>query len=358
MKQPEFSVDLAAVRHNVRAWLGWLAGRELWPVVKSNAYGLGLVKISRACIEEGAQRLCVVDIAEARELRESGIREPIVQVWATPPEEYEEALSLRAIVTIEDERGAQELSRVAINKGTVAVAHVAIETGTGWSGVPAHRAALFANSVRALPGIRWEGAWTHIAGRDQMLAQVEAFNVAVEHLRNFGLPVPLDHVAATAPTLWGAGGSAARIGIGLYGASPGGPARNLPLRTALSLRAAVVSVKEFDRPTALGYGGTSIARAGEAVATLRLGYADGMPRSLAVGGVVRLKDERCPIVGAIGMNFTMVKIPYGVTVRPGDIALVIGDEDGVRIDEMAQRAGSIPHQLVTSFAALSARPSV
>ena len=358
MKRPEFSLDLAAVRHNVRAWLGWLAGRELWPVVKSNAYGLGLITVSRACLEEGAQRLCVVDIAEARELRENGIREPIVHVWATPPEEFEDALSLRTIVTIENERGAQELSRVAVMKGTVATAHVAIETGTGWSGVPAHRATMFANAVRALPGIRWEGAWTHIAGRDQMLAQVEAFNAALEQLRNFGLPVPFDHVAATAPAQWGAGGSAVRIGIGLYGASPGGPARNLPLRTALSLRTAVLSVKEFDRPTALGYGGTSIARPGEAVATLRLGYADGMPRSLAVGGMVRINGERCPIVGAIGMNFTMVKIPFGLTVRPGDTALVIGDEDGIRIDEVAQRAGTIPHQLVTSFAALSARPSV
>ena len=352
------TVDLDAVRHNVRAWLSWLAGRELWPVVKSRAYGLGLVAISRACVEAGAQRLCVVDIAEAQELREHDIKLPLVHIWATPPEEFEDALRLRTAVTIEDEQSARELSKVAIRNGIVAVAHVAIETDTGWSGIPAQRAAMFANAVRTLPGIRWEGVWTHIAGRDQMPSQLDVFTKAVEHLRGFGLPVPIEHVAATAPALWGAGGNAVRVGIGLYGSSSGGHVRNLSLRTALWLRAVVLSVKEYDRATALGYGGTGIARPGETIATLRLGYADGLPRALAVGGLVRLKGERCTIVGAIGMNFTMVRVPFGVTVRPGDIALVMGDEDGVRIDEVAQRAGSIPHQLVTSFAALSARPSV
>jgi len=351
VKTPELTLDLDAVRHNVRAWLGWLSGRELWAVVKSRAYGLGLADVSRACVEAGAQRLCVVDLADARELRESGVRAPVVQVWTTPPEEFEDALRLDTVVTVEDERGARELSKAAVGKGVVAAAHVAVETGTGWSGVPPYKAAQFASSVRALPGIRWEGVWTHIAGRDQLHAQLDAFKSAVTQLRTFGLAVPIEHVAATAPALWGAGGNAARIGIGLYGSSLGVSARGLSLRTALSLRAAVMYVKEFDRPTALGYGGTSVARPGEPIATLRLGYADGLPRSLAVGGIVLIKGERCPVVGAIGMNFTMVKVPFGVTVHPGDVALVLGDADGVRIDEVAQRAGTIPHQLVTSLSA-------
>jgi alanine racemase len=208
-----------------------------------------------------------------------------------------------------------------------------------------------------MSGVRWEGAWTHIASREQMLAQVDLFNTAVAAMRHTGLPVPIEHIAATAPTLWGAGGQAVRIGVGLYGASPGGPARGLNLRNALTLRAAVLYVKQFQQATALGYGGTSIARPGESIATLRLGYADGVPRTLS-GGQVRIKGERCAIVGAIGMNFAMVKVPYGVTVEPGDEALVLGDEDGVRIDEVAQRAGTIPHQLITSLAALSAHPPV
>jgi alanine racemase len=353
LKPPQLTLDFDALRHNVRMWLGYLAGRELWAVVKSNAYGLGLVRVSRACVEAGAQRLCVIDMQEARELREAEIMAPILHIWATPIDELEDAVKLNVGVTIENVQAAKELSRISVGLGRVAVAHVAVETGTGWSGIPSNQGAAFAAAVRTLPGVRWEGAWTHIASHEQMLSQVDLFNTAVEMMRHVGLPVPMEHVAATAPTLWGAGGQAVRIGVGLYGASPGGPVRNLNLRNALSLRATVLSVKQFAQATPLGYGGASIAKPGESIATLRLGYADGLPRSLSVGGLVRIKGERCPIVGAIGMNFAMVKIPYGITVRPGDEALALGDEDGVRINEVAQRAGTIPHQLITSLAALS-----
>jgi alanine racemase len=358
LKPPELRLDINALKHNVRMWLGFLAGRELWAVVKSDAYGMGLVRVARACVEAGAQRLCVVDMQEAHALREAEIMAPILHVWTTPIEELEDAVKLNVGVTIENVEAAKELSRIAVGLGRVAVAHVAVETGTGWSGIPANRAPSFAGAVRALPGVRWEGAWTHIASREQMLAQVDLFDNAVGAMRQAGMPVHLEHIAATAPTLWGAGGQAVRIGVGLYGASPGGPSRSLSLRNAISLRATVLYVKQFEQATPLGYGGASVAKPGESIATLRLGYADGLPRSLSVGGQVRINGERCPIVGAIGMNFTMVKVAYGVTVRPGDEALVLGEEDGVRIDEVAQRAGTIPHQLITSLAALSARPPV
>ncbi|MBV8082643.1 MAG: alanine racemase [Candidatus Eremiobacteraeota bacterium] len=358
MRQPRFELSLDILRHNVRAWLGYLAGRELWAVVKSDAYGLGLGRVAPVCIEAGAQRLCVVDMSEALELRALGITAPIVHVWATPADELEQAVRNDVIVTIEDVGVAKDLSRIAVSMGKIAVAHVAVETGTGWSGIPSSRGAAFANAVNALPGVRWEGAWTHIASREQMLAQLDQFYTAVDAMRAHGLPVPMDHVAATAPTLWGVGGQAARIGVGLYGGHPGATVRGLPLRTAVSLHATVLYTKQFEQATSLGYGGASIAKPGECIVTLRLGYADGLPRSLAVGGQIIVSGERCPIVGAIGMNFTMIRVPYGVTVRQGDEALVLGDAPGVALDEVAGRAGTIPHQLITSLSALSARPSV
>lgn len=358
MNQPRFELNLDIVRHNVRTWISYLAGKELWAVVKSNAYGLGLERVARACVDSGAQRLCVVDLSEALELRALGITAPIVHIWATPVEELEQAIKNDVIVTIEDVGIAKELSRLAVGLGKIAVAHVAVDTGTGWSGIPSSRGAGFANAVNTLAGVRWEGAWTHIASREQMLAQLDQFYNAVDAMRAHGLPVPMDHVAATAPTLWGVGGQAARIGIGLYGAHPGGPVGGLQLRTAVSLHATVLYAKQFEQATSLGYGGTSIAKPGECIVTLRLGYADGLPRSLAVGGQIRLGEEKCSIVGAIGMNFTMIRVPYGVTVRPGDEVLVVGDAPGVTLDEVANRAGTIPHQLITSLSALSARPSV
>ncbi len=358
MRGPLLELKLDAVRRNVRAWLSYLAGRELWAVVKSNAYGLGLVSVARACVEAGAQRLCVVDMQEAVQLCDAGIAVPIVHVWATPIEELETAARLNVVATIEDERGAKELSRIGAERGKPAVAHVAIETGTGWSGVPANKIAQFASAVQGLHGITWEGAWTHIAGHDSMPAQVSAFDAAVSALRVSGLKIPIEHIASTGPALWGAGGSAVRIGVGLYGSSLGRSHPQLALQTALTLKATVAYVKRFDRPTALGYGGAAVAKAGEGVATLRLGYADGLPRAFSLGGNAIVAGERCAIVGAIGMNFTMVKVPFGTEVKPGDEAIVLAEQDGVRLDEVAQRANTIPHQLITSLAALSARGNV
>jgi alanine racemase len=317
-----------------------------------------LVPVARACLEAGAQRLCVVDMQEAVLLCEAGIEAPIVHVWATPPDELETAVSHNIIATIEDEQGARALSRLGAERNMPAMAHVAIETGTGWSGVPVGKVPHFASAVQGLMGIDWDGVWTHVAGRDSMPMQLSTFEAAVSGLRVSGLKIPHEHVASTGPTLWGAGGNAARIGIGLYGSTVGQPHPTLNLKTAVTLRSQVAYVKRFDRPTSLGYGGQSVAQPGEAIATLRLGYADGLPRTLSLGGSAYIRGARCPIVGAIGMNFTMVRIPDTVGVLPGDEAIALGDIEGVRLDEVAQRANMIPHQVVTSLAALSARASV
>jgi alanine racemase len=354
---PRLSFDTDALKHNVAAWRRVLGTRELWPVLKSDAYGMGLERVAQACVEAGVPRLCVIDIGEARRLRAAGVNLPIVQVTATTADEIDEAVQLRVIASIEDEQSARRLSRAAGEHGSVATAHIAVETGTGWSGVPYARAATFATMVGGLPGLRWEGAWTHISGREKMDSQTDRFAIALAAMRAAGLPLPMDHIASTAPTLWGAAGAASRIGIGLYGSTFGGSSHGLGLRTALHVTAPVVYVREFERETPLGYGSASVAQAGESIATLRIGYSDGLPRALSVGGRVRLGDELCPIVGSIGMNFTMVKLSYAAAVKLGDEALVIGDAEGVRLDEVANRAGTIPHQLLTSLAVLSSGAS-
>jgi alanine racemase len=94
-----------------------------------------------------------------------------------------------------------------------------------------------------------------------------------------------------------------------------------------------------------------VAQPDESIATLRIGYADGLPKSLAGGsGVVAIGDALCPIAGAIGMNMTMVRVPAGASAAPGHLGVLLGDRDGVRIDDVAAAAGSIPHALLTSLA--------
>lgn len=340
-------MKLDAIRHNVQTWRAFLNDRPLWAVVKCDAYRMGMVQIARAAIEAGAQRLCVVEIFEASELRAAGVHVPIVHVAATPSDDFETALKAGVAVSVGDPKRASELSKLAKKLGVRACVHVAIETGTGWWGIPSADAAAFAKAVAGLDNIEWEGAWTHIAGRDSMAAQMEHFRSAIAALRASGLAVPVVHAASTGPSLWGCREGAVRIGIGLYGSWLGNDGAPEGLQTACEVRAPVYAVRTFTEPTPLGYGGTYVAMPGQTIATLRIGYGEGLPKTLAGRGFAILAGSRCPIVGAIGMNFTMVAVPPNVDVDSREEALLVGEVPGVRLDEVAAAAQSIPHNVLT-----------
>ena len=350
MIQPRCALHLDAVQHNVARWRRYVGEREVWAVVKSEAYGCGSVAVARASLAGGAARLVVFDVGEAQPLRAAGIQTPIVQVFPARGDDLVTAARLSVAPTVEDESGAREVSALAQWRGRRIAVHLAIDTGTGWSGIAASRASEFARAVRGLPGIVWEGAWTHVAGKDSMDAQLRSFATAVATLRAEGIAVPVIHSASTGPALWGKTTGAVRIGIGLHGSSLGESAAALGLRTALEVRAGVIAVKTFDADTPLGYGGEDAAHAGETIATLRIGYVDGLPKSLAGGGAAFVGEMRCPIAGAIGMNCTMIRVPAGTAVSVGDEALIVGDHDGARLDDVAGAAGIIPHALLTGIA--------
>jgi alanine racemase len=352
-------LDAAAVEHNAHVWQSVLAPRALWPVVKSDGYRTGAVTVARACVRAGAPCLVIADIDEAAPLRAAGIDLPLIHVMTTPYDALAYAVRAGVVPSIEDMEGARRLAGIAQWKGGSVRAHVAVDTGTGWSGVPAWQAKAFAKEAHAHRGIDWAGAWTHIASASSLHDQSVAFAGAVDDLRSEGLPVRTVHLASTGPVVWGAGGDAARIGIGLFGAAFRDERLSAQLRTAVEVRATVVGIKRFTEATPLGYGGLDTALAGDAIATLRIGYADGMPHSFPADGVMLVREARCRIVGAVGMNFTMVRLAPEVhdAVALGDDGIVLGDFDGVRLDEVARSAGVLPHQIITGFGAALRRES-
>lgn len=347
--RPTLTVKLDAVRHNVAVWQERLGDRPLWAVVKCDAYRMGMIPIARACLEGGAQRLCVVEIWEAAMLRAAGITAPLVHVAATPEEDLEAALRLGVAISVGDVERARLVSRLATSLGIRANVHVAIETGTGWWGIAHADATAFAHAVHGLEGIEWEAAWTHIAGRDSMNEQMKRFRASVEQLRRSGMAVNIVHVASSGPTVWGLREGAARIGVGLYGAALGDQRLQAELRTALEVRAPVYGVRQFSEPTPLGYGGTYVALPGQTIVTLRIGYGEGISKALAGRGSVLLGGVLCPIVGAIGMNFTMIAVPPNMDLPRDGEAVVIGDMPGVRLEEVAAAAHTIPHNILTMF---------
>ena len=353
MKQPRLILDVAAIEHNVEAWRRIVAPRALWPVVKSDAYRMGAAAVAQACVRAGATRLAIVDVDEASALRAARVEVPLIHVATTPSAALADAVHVNVIPSIEDAASARALSAIAQWKGARVRAHVAVDTGTGWSGVPAWRTPAFASAVSDLDGIDWEGAWTHVASRESLHDQSVAFAGALASLRLAELAVPIAHIGSTGPVVWGCGGDAVRVGIGLYGAAFGDAKIAAQLRTAAEVHASVVAFKRFDVVTPLGYGGHVVAQPGDAVATLRLGYADGMPRKLSTNGVIRLRGAACRIAGAIGMNFTMVFVPPDIrgAVAVGDDALVMGEAEGVRLDDLAAAADVTPHEIIVGFGA-------
>ena len=347
--RPTLHVKLDAIRHNVDAWRRHLNGRPVWAIVKCDAYRMGMIQVARACLEAGAERLCVVEMFEAQFLRDAGIQAPIVQVAATPHTDIETGIRLGVAVSVAEIAGAEMVSRYARQIGVTAKVHVAIETGTGWWGVTPADAAAFARAAAALSNIEWEAAWTHIAGRGSMDAQVRKLHAGVEQLRAHGISAPLLHIGCTGPSVWGLDEGAARIGVGLYGAALGDERQLAKLRTAFEVRAPIYGIRRFSEPMPLGYGGTYVALPGQTIATLRIGYGEGMPKTLAGRGSVLLAGVLCPIVGAIGMNFTMVAVPPNVDVSTDDQAIIVGDTAGIRVEEVAAAAQTIPHNVITMF---------
>ncbi|MDQ6781105.1 MAG: alanine racemase [Candidatus Eremiobacteraeota bacterium] len=347
---PTLTIDLAAVRHNVQAWRDRVAPRPVWAVVKCDAYRTGLGHIARTSLDAGAQRLCVIDIREAQALRELGVGAPIVQICATPHSDLSLAVECDVIGSVQDVECAKALSQLASRAGKAVSAHVAIDSGSGWSGVLRRDTERFAEAVRVLPNVVWEGAWTHIAGQASMAAQLERFGAAIATLRGHGVSVPILHVASSGPALWGATEGAVRIGVGLYGSALGAELGDeTTFRTALEVRAPVFMVRRFAEPMPLGYGSTFVAQPGQTIVTLRIGYGEGLPKTLAGTGHAVLQGSLCPIVGNIGMNFTMLLAPPAGSVQVGDEALLLGDVAGVRLDEVAATAQTIPHNIVTMF---------
>lgn len=347
--RPTLSVNLHAIRHNVDAWRKYLRGRPLWAVVKCDAYRMGMVPVAQTCLEAGAERLCAVEMWEAVQLRDAGIKAPIVHIAATPEADIETGVKLDVVISVADTARAAMVSRIARELGRTAKVHVAIETGTGWWGVTPRDAPAFAREVSNLTHIEWEGAWTHIAGINSMDAQIRRLHSAVDELRTHRVAVPVLHIGSTGPNVWGLAEGAARIGVGLYGASMGDEQQREHLRTAFEVRAPIYAIRRYSEAMPLGYGGTYVALPGQTIVTLRIGYGEGMPKTLSGRGSVMLRGALCPIVGAIGMNFTMIAAPPNVEVSEEEEAIIVGDLPGIRLEEVAAAAETIPHNVVTMF---------
>lgn len=347
------------LRHNVGQLRALLPkGCELMPVLKANAYGHGAAMIAKELQKLGVQAFCVATALEGVELRQSGIRGEILVLGYTHPEQFSLLRRYRLTQTVVDFDYAQVLN----GYGKEIRVHIGVDTGMhrlgeNWENL---------NRIRHLfhlRNLRVAGIFTHLCAADGENEEDQAFTAmqaqrfyrTVENIETSECTSLKAHILGSYglfhyPEL---AGNYARIGIALYGLlSSEEDLSRCPvnLRTILSLKARVASVKELRAGESAGYNRAFTALRQTRTATLAIGYADGLPRALSCGvGSVLINGRRAPIIGKICMDQTLVDITGIPNVRPGGTAVIIGEsgEDSISACDLAKQAGTITNEILS-----------
>jgi alanine racemase len=346
-------VDLDAIAHNVGVMRDRVAPSEVWAVVKADGYGHGSVDVARAALGAGAAGLCVALTDEGAVLRAAGIDAPVLVLSEQPHDDVAAIVAHDLTPTVYSTAFVDALEAHAAGCGRVVGVHLKIDTGMQRVGVPASDVGVVLARVAASEHLSLAGAFTHLACADEPDApstqrQLEAFDDVLSSLPH----VPLVHAANSAAALAhpAARRSLVRVGIAMYGVSPGSGVDHLvrDLRPAMSLRARVSFVKRVAAGSSISYGHRHTFVVDTNVATVPIGYADGVPRRLGdTGGEVLVGGRRRPIVGAVTMDQLMVDVGDD-SVTVGDEVVLIGRQgaETVTAEEWAARLGTIGYEIV------------
>ncbi len=372
MRPTEATVDLGAFARNVERLAAHAAPAQLCAVTKADGYGHGAVATSRAALDAGATMIAVALVEEGMELRQSGVRAPILLLSEPRPNEMFEVVGAGLTPTVYTADGIAALVAAAgFEAGEEPVdVHLNIDTGmnrvglrpeAGWADDGTSGAdAWLRDIVRAIadkPGIRLSGVWTHFAVADEperpeTAGQLARFQGVLDQLSE-DLPDDVMVHASNSAGLLGhpeARFDMVRVGIAMYGIAPSSPLDGVvELEPALSVQTEVGLVKRLKAGESLSYGLRHTLAEDTVVATIPVGYADGMRRDSYERGVhVLVGGELRPVVGTVTMDQAMVDLGPETTVRSGDPVVLIGEQNGRRITA-ADAAGlfdTIPYEIV------------
>lgn len=346
-------VDLEAIAHNLRVVRGVVAPARVLAVVKADAYGHGVVPVALRLAEEGVGGFGVALAEEGIELRDAGIASEILVLNGVYGGAHEEVLRAGLTPVVYDLADIEAFARAS--GGRPFGVHLKVDTGMSRLGVPWRALAPFLERLSAFPGLRIDGLMTHLAAADSddefTALQLGRFEDAVEQVRAAGHRPRVLHAANSAAALrlprarfdW------VRAGIALFGL-PGAPDVELPLRPAMRLRSEVIAVRALQAGDRVGYDGTFVARGPTTIATVPVGYGDGLMRANSNRGVALVHGTRCPLVGNVSMDLSTFDVTAAGEVRPGDEVVLLGGQpqfgpDAIGAAEVARAAGTLPYEV-------------
>jgi len=360
-------IDLGALRHNVATLAAHSAPQQLWAVVKADAYGHGAVECARVALQSGAHGLCVALVQEGIELRQAGINAPILIMSEQPEEQFRDIISYGLIATLYNESTIVRFARMASELEIMASVHVKVDSGMHRVGVQPDNAVRVASLVAESQWLTLDGMFTHLATADVAdtqfaQQQVSIFTRAVEQVRAFEIEVRHVHISNSASAIRkldsGIDCTMARVGIAMYGI-PGDAATNsfgavhqLELRPVMSVHARVSHVQRVVAGQGVSYGLKRPLESDATIATLPLGYADGVPRGLWESGSVLINGTRYAFAGVITMDQILVNCGNDA-VSIGDEAVLIGEQgpECITANDWAIKMGTIGYEIVCAISA-------
>lgn len=350
-------VDLDAIAHNVDA-IRRRAKADLIAVVKADAYGHGAEAVAETCFEAGAVMVAVATVEEGLALREGGVNGPIlVLLGATDATEVAHAVAQDLVLVVWDIERAKAVSDAATALRRAARVHVKVDTGLTRLGAPLAEAPARYRAIAALPHIEIDGVFTHLATADEPDVSNDRAQLARFHDVLGALPdrPRVIHVAASAAVaVFGAipDQNAVRVGLAIYGADAAPHLRgSLDLRPALTWRSRVHRVASVPAGTGVSYGHEYRLPRDGRIATVPVGYGDGLPRVAGKRATVLIRGHRVPFAGRVCMDLVMFDVTEIEGVREGDDVVLIGTQSGVTqtADDLADACGTINYEILTGI---------
>jgi alanine racemase len=350
-------IDCEALRHNARVARQHLGGSAaLMAVIKANGYGHGLAEVAQA-LRDDAQLFGVANLQEANRAR-AVVPHPVLILGPALPAEREEIVSRRFIASVSSLGEAQAFAAI----GDVQL-NCKIDTGMGRMGIPAAAAVEQVRQIAALPRVKIHSVSTHLPSGDEdpvfTSSQLAGFHQLLQEIRH---AVPGDYLVHALPSagVLAFGTSAydvVRPGLMLYGIAPMPEFQPL-LKPAMTLKSHVAVLREVPAGTSISYGRTFTAPRAMRVATLSVGYADGLPRLISNRGAqVLISGRRCDVLGRVTMDLTMADVSHLPDVEVGDEVVLIGcqGDEEILATEVAQHASTIAWEIFTGIGSRVAR---
>jgi alanine racemase len=368
-------VSLQAIGRNLRRIRRHIGPKpQILAVVKSNAYGLGAVPVAKALEKAGAERFGVTCANEGVELRESGIRKPILVLTGFWPGEEKRFIANRLTPTVtrlEDVRSLERAAKSARVKSPLRF-HLKINTGMNRLGLLPSELDAFASALADCRHIELEGTFTHFASAEDFSArqtdeQEETFRKCLDLLRALGVSPGVVHMANSGaicarPSTWA---DMVRPGAILYGyyqsfdpPHKGQEIRDrLPVEPSLSLRARIITLRDLPAGQPVGYGARFVTERPSRLAVVNAGYADGILRQRTNRGCALLRGRHVPLVGAISMDLTTLDVTSVPEAALGDIVTLYGRDGSaeIKVSDVAAEIGTVTSDLLCALGRRVAR---